>query len=96
MCSSTAAATSEASTARKPGTSGANGACLDSCGVALNAPYVRPWNPFSATTRSPRGRCLRTSLIAASLASAPELQKNTLSPNERSHSRAASVTFGSL
>ena len=34
---------------------------------------------------SPRGRALRTSLIAASLASAPELQKNTTSPNERSH-----------
>ena len=25
-------------TARKPGTSGANGACLDSCGVAESAP----------------------------------------------------------
>ena len=43
----------------------------------------------SATTTSPRGRCLRTSLIAASFASAPELQKNTDEPNEREHSRAA-------
>ena len=27
----------------EPGTSGANGACLASCGVADSAPYVRPW-----------------------------------------------------
>ena len=31
-------------TARKPPTSGANGSCLASCGVAESAPYVRPWN----------------------------------------------------
>jgi hypothetical protein len=62
-------------TARKPGTRGANGACLDSCGVALKAPYVRPWNAPCTTTMSPRGRALRISLIAASLASAPELAK---------------------
>ena len=35
---STAAGTSCAGTARNPGTSGANGACLDSCGVAESAP----------------------------------------------------------
>ena len=29
-------------TALKPGTSGANGACLASCGVAESAPIVRP------------------------------------------------------
>ena len=34
-------------TTRKPGTSGANGACLDSCGVADSAPIVRPWKPPS-------------------------------------------------
>ena len=34
----TACGISSAGTARKPGTSGANGACLASCGVALNAP----------------------------------------------------------
>ena len=50
-----------------------------------SAPYVRPWNALCATTTSPRGRALRTSLIAASLASAPELQKNTTPPNERAH-----------
>ena len=45
---------------------------------------------------SPFERALRTSLIAASLASAPELQKNTPAPIERSHSRSANRTFGSL
>ena len=28
--------------AAKPGTSGANGTCFDSCGVAERAPIVRP------------------------------------------------------
>ena len=69
---------------------------MDSCGVADSAPYVRPWNAPWATTTSPRGRALRTSLIAASLASAPELQKNTDDPNDRSHSRTASRTFESV
>ena len=80
----------------KPGTSGANGACLASCGVADSAPYVRPWNALWATMMSPRGRALRTSLIAASLASAPELQKNTMPPSDREASRAASSTLGAL
>jgi acetylornithine/succinyldiaminopimelate/putrescine aminotransferase len=65
-------------------------------GVALSAPYVRPWKALRATNTSPRGRCLRASLIAASLASAPLLQKNTLSPNDRAHRRSASCTFGWL
>ncbi len=46
-----------------------------------------------ATTTSPRGRALRTSLIAASLASAPELQKNTHVAEGASQSRSASRTF---
>ncbi len=45
---------------------------------------------------SPRGRALRTSFSAASFASAPELQKNTASPNDRSTSRSASRTIGAL
>ena len=40
-----AIASAVGSTATKPGTSGANGACLDSCGVADSEPYVRPWKP---------------------------------------------------
>ena len=83
-------------TATKPGTSGANGACLDSCGVAESAPYVRPWKPPCSTTISPRGRALRTSLSAASLASAPELAKYTRPPSERAHSRSASSTIGAV
>ena len=42
-------------TASKPGTSGANGACLASCGVADSAPYVRPWKRPATTTISPPG-----------------------------------------
>ena len=45
---------------------------------------------------SPRGRALRTSFRAASLASAPELQKNTADPNDRSHSRSASRFIGAF
>ena len=83
-------------TTTKPGTSGANGACLDSCGVAESAPYVRPWKAPSTTTTSPPGRARRTSLIAASTASAPELVKNTLPPSDRSLSRAARRIAGSV
>ena len=57
--------------------SGANGSCLVSCGVADSAPIVRPWKAPSSTTISPPRRRLRASLIAASLASAPELPKKT-------------------
>ena len=83
-------------TTTNPGTRGANGACLVSCGVADSAPYVRPWNPPSTTTTSPPGRARRTSLIAASTASAPELVKNTLPPSDRSDSRRASRITGSV
>ena len=65
-----------------PGTSGANGACLDSCGVADREPYVRPWKASCRTISLPPGRARRASLIAASLASVPELQRNTLPPSE--------------
>ena len=41
------------STATKPGTSGAKGACLDSCGVADSEPYVRPWKPRCTETMVP-------------------------------------------
>ena len=80
----------------KPGTSGANGACFASCGVADSAPYVRPWKPPSTTTMSPPARWRRASLIAHSFASAPELPKNTLPPSEASDSRSASRIAGSV
>ena len=83
-------------TTRKPGTSGANGCCLPSCGVADSAPIVRPWKPPERTTISPPRRRLRASLIAHSMASAPEFVKNTLPPSERSDSRRASRIAGSV
>src|SRR4051794_8800546 len=94
--SSTASGSASIGTARNPGTSGANGACLLSWGVALSAPYVRPWKPPWTETISPPGRRLRASFSAASLASAPELEKKTPPPSERSTSRAASRSPGSL
>ena len=94
--SSTASASTSGSlgTTTKPGTSGANGACFDSCGVADSAPYVRPWNPSSSTMIFPTGLALRASLIAASLASAPELARNTLPCSELSDRRAESSSAG--
>ena len=82
--------------ASKPGTSGANGACLVSWGVADSAPIVRPWKPPSTTTKRPPGFRRRASLMAHSTASAPELQKNTLPPSDSSDSRAASRIAGSV
>ena len=64
--------------------------------MADSAPYVRPWNAPWKTTTSPRGRALRTSLIAASFASAPEFVKNTTPPSERVVSRSASRTIGAF
>ena len=84
------------STAMNPGTSGANGACLASCGVALSAPMVRPWNARCATTMSPPRLALRASLSAASTASAPEFVKNTRPPSELSARRSASRAIGSV
>jgi hypothetical protein len=45
---------------------------------------------------SPPRRALRTSLSAASFASAPELAKYTRPPSERDASRSASATIGAL
>ncbi len=90
--SDTAAASASGSsrgTTTKPGTSGANGSCLDVCGVPDSAPIVRPWNAPSSTTISPPCRWRRASLIAHSLASAPEFVKNTLPPSELADSRSA-------
>ena len=96
MSSSTAleSASGSLGTTTNPGTSGANGACFDSCGVADSAPYVRPWNASWSTTIFPPGRALRVSLIAASVASAPELARNTLPFRELSAKRAESSSAG--
>ncbi len=92
----TSASRSFRGTTVKPGTSGANGACFDSCGVAESAPIVRPWKPPSLTTNSPPGRRLRASFSAHSIASAPELHRKTRPPSDRSESRFASVIPGSV
>ena len=97
--SSTARASASLSsrgTTLKPGTSGANGACLDSCGVAESAPIVRPWKPPSSTTKSPPAWRRRAILSAHSIASVPELVKNTRPPSEQSTSRFASRIAGSV
>ena len=60
-----------------PGSSGSNGAALPGCPVMESAPIVLPWKLFvKATILDFPVR--REALIAASFASAPELQKNTL------------------
>jgi len=56
--------------------------------VAATVANVRPWNEFRVATNSTRSEAIRSrayfraSLRAASLASAPEFEKNTRSANE--------------
>jgi hypothetical protein len=69
---------------------------LDSCGVALSAPNVRPWNAPCATTTLPPCFALRASFSAASTASAPLLVKNTPPPSELALRRPARRTIGSV
>ncbi len=90
------AAPSSRATTEKPGTSGANGACLASCGVADSAPIVRPWKPPSITTKLPPARWRRASLSAHSTASVPELQRNALPPSDPAVNRSASRIPGSV
>ncbi len=86
------------STWRTPGTSGAKGSCLEGWPVRESAPKVRPWKPSTRATTSvrPGPAALRASLSAASLASAPELQKKTRPPRERSRIHSASAIIGSV
>ena len=72
---------------------GPNGVRMDSLPVSASEPIVRPWKLCSAATITGRSwPCARrTSLIAASFASVPELVKNTRpsmpsSPTSRSAS----------
>ena len=57
---------------------------------------MRPWNEFSSATIPGLPVALRAYLIAASFASAPELQKNACAPPKRPESCAASVAIGSV
>ena len=74
----------------RPGRSGSNAARFAGCPVTESAPNVRPWNEPSSATTSVRPVALRAHLSAASIDSAPELQKNALAPPKRSDSSAAS------
>ena len=56
---------------------------------------VRPWKPFSTATTPGLPVALRAYLIAASTASAPELQKNARAPPKRSERSEASSVIGS-
>ena len=84
-----------------PGGSGWNGVCIAGLPVAARVARVRPWKPPRVATmpvacspRLARPQRLAT-LMAASLASAPELDRNTLaSPPNRPTSRSASSTWG--
>ena len=71
-----------------PGTSGPKPSHFDGCPVAESAPSVRPWKPPSSATIRVRPVALRAILSAASLASAPELQKKARPPGKRSASSA--------
>ena len=71
-------------TRTKPDTRGSNPACTLRLPVAERVASERPWNAFSITmiagSAMPRSwPYLRATLIAASFASRPELQKNTSS-----------------
>ena len=90
------ASTSFGETKRIPGTSGANGARFAGCPVTESAPNVRPWNPPSSATTPGLPVALRAYLTAASIASAPELQKKDCAPPKRSESAAASCSAGSV
>ena len=57
---------------------------------------MRPWNEPSRVTTSLRPVALRAHLSAASIDSAPELQKNARAPPKRSDSLAASSCIGSV
>ena len=57
---------------------------------------MRPWNEPSSATTPCLPVALRAYLSAASIASAPELQKNACAPPKRSDSRSASCAIGSV
>src|SRR5687768_4247664 len=79
-----------------PGSSGSNAARFAGCPVTESAPHVRPWNEPSSATISVLPDALRAYFSAASIASAPELQKNACAPPKRWDSRSASCVIGSV
>ncbi len=57
---------------------------------------MRPWNEPSSATTSLRPVALRAHLSAASIDSAPELQKNACAPPKASESCSESFCIGSV
>jgi len=93
------ASTSLNGTRTNPSTSGVNGARYFSVAVAVTVARVRPWKAPSATmiSKAPSRFSfphLRASLMHPSTASAPLLQKNTLSSPVCSHRSCASLIWG--
>ena len=68
---------------RTSGTSGPNPAHFAGWPVTESAPNVRPWNDPSSATIPGLPLALRAYLRPASIASAPELQKNAWAPPKR-------------
>jgi hypothetical protein len=84
-----------------PPASGRNGMRYAGRSVAASTPISRPWNaPRSATISCLSSLMLRAhrraNLNAASLASPPELQKNTRDANDRSTSFCANACTGAV
>jgi hypothetical protein len=57
---------------------------------------VRPWNDPSIATATGFPVAFRAHLRAASIASAPELQKKARAPPQRAERASASCTIGSV
>ena len=74
-----------------PGTSGSNASRFAGWPVTDSAPSVRPWKEPSSATMPGLPVALRAYLSAASIASAPELQKNACAPPNRSESSAGEL-----
>ena len=81
---------------RDTGSSGSNAARFAGWPVTESAPQVRPWNEPSSATTPCLPVALRAYFNAASIASAPELQKNACAPPNRSESCSASCAIGSV
>src|SRR5581483_7793368 len=92
----TSDSTSFSSAKETPGTSGSKAVRFSGWPVAESEPSVRPWKEPASATIPGRPVALRAYLIAASTASAPELQKNERPPPKRSDSFSASSSTSSV
>ena len=103
LCAATwrTASRSFSGTRTKPCTSGSKPACTLRLAVADSVASERPWKAFSMTmiagSAMPRSwPYLRATLIAASFASSPELQKNTSSRPVISAMRSAACSCSGI